>query len=91
MRLLVRSLTTLEELLQDSLCPQDTGVKLAWIKEIASELDPEDATLQSHLSSIALTVLKNLRQSPFQGKDARTARLASAVLESTAMSCGAQL
>lgn len=62
-----------------------------WIRDIAGELDPEDPALISHLSSIALTVLRNLRQTPFQGKDVKNARLAAAVLESTAMSCGAQL
>lgn len=68
---------------------QDTALKLAWIKDIAGELDPEDQALVSHLSSIAVTVLRNLRQTQFQGKDVKNARLASAVLESTARSCGA--
>lgn len=70
---------------------QDTAVKLAWIKDIAGELDPEDQALVSHLSSIAVTVLRNLRQTQFQGKDVKNARLASAVLESTARSCGANV
>lgn len=70
---------------------QDAPVKLAWIKDIAGELDPEDQSLVTHLSSIALTVLRNLRHTSFQGKDVKVARLASAVLESTARSCGAQI
>ena len=65
-------------------------MKLLWIKDIAGELDPEDQTLVSHLGSIVLTVLGNLRQTVFERRDVKMARLASAVLESTARSCGAQ-
>lgn len=69
---------------------QDTSIKLAWIKDIAGELDPEDPTLISHLSSIAIAVLANLQNTPFQGKDIKVARTAAAVLDSTVRSYGIQ-
>ena len=60
---------------------------MLWIKEIAVELDPHQELLAPHMHNILQAVLDNLRQHRFEGKDAKLARFAIAVLESAVKQC----
>ena len=63
---------------------QETTIKLTWIKEIVGEIEPRDPELAPHLDSVDVltTVLRNLQAFAFEGKDAKLARHAVAVLQS---------
>lgn len=60
---------------------QDKSVKVTWIKEIAGELETENPDLAFHIRSVAQSVLTNLQAANFEGKDAKAARYAMAILD----------
>ena len=65
---------------------QDKSVKVAWIKDIAGELDTENPDLAPHINNVAHMVMTNLQGASFEGKDAKAARHAMAILSTVVKS-----
>ncbi len=55
---------------------------MAWIKDIAGELETDNYELAPHIRSVAHAVVSNLQAASFEGKDAKAARYAMAILDS---------
>ena len=71
-------------------CAQDTAVKLAWIREAAPNLDPEDALLAPHMRQILALLFRALQAvqaSAGDPADKKNARVVAHIVNSQLHQC----